>query len=145
VTDTVRITPLGGLGEIGKNLTAVEYRGKIVVVDCGIAFPRDEMLGIDLILPDTRWLMEREDDVLAFVLTHGHEDHIGALPFVLRRLTRPVYGSRFTLALVKSKLDEHGLIRSVETNEVSEHSRLALCTAAGSPWPSSRASWTSTV
>jgi len=126
VTDTVRITPLGGLGEIGKNLTAVEYRGKIVVVDCGIAFPRDEMLGIDLILPDTRWLMEREDDVLAFVLTHGHEDHIGALPFVLRRLTRPVYGSRFTLALVKSKLDEHGLIRSVETNEVSEHSRLAL-------------------
>jgi len=126
VTDTVRITPLGGLGEIGKNLTAVEYLGKIVVVDCGIAFPRDEMLGIDLILPDTRWLMEREDDVLAFVLTHGHEDHIGALPFVLRRLTRPVYGSRFTLALVKSKLDEHGLIRSVETNEVSEHSRLAL-------------------
>jgi len=126
LTDTVRITPLGGLGEIGKNLTAVEYRGKIVVVDCGIAFPRDEMLGIDLILPDTRWLMEREDDVLAFVLTHGHEDHIGALPFVLRRLTRPVYGSRFTLALVKSKLDEHGLIRSVETNEVSEHSRLAL-------------------
>ncbi len=126
MTDTVRITPLGGLGEIGKNLTAVEYRGKIVVVDCGIAFPRDEMLGIDLILPDTRWLMEREDDVLAFVLTHGHEDHIGALPFVLRRLTRPVYGSRFTLALVKSKLDEHGLIRSVETNEVSEHSRLAL-------------------
>jgi len=126
VTDTVRITPLGGLGEIGKNLTAVEYRGKIVVVDCGIAFPRDEMLGIDLILPDTRWLMEREDDVLAFVLTHGHEDHIGALPFALRRLTRPVYGSRFTLALVKSKLDEHGLIRSVETNEVSEHSRLAL-------------------
>ena len=100
MTDTVRITPLGGLGEIGKNLTAVEYRGKIVVVDCGIAFPRDEMLGIDLILPDTRWLMEREDDVLAFVLTHGHEDHIGALPFVLRRLTRPVYGSRFTLALV---------------------------------------------
>ncbi len=126
MTDTVRITPLGGLGEIGKNLTAVEYRGKIVVVDCGIAFPRDEMLGIALILPDTRWLMEREDDVLAFVLTHGHEDHIGALPFVLRRLTRPVYGSRFTLALVKSKLDEHGLIRSVETNEVSEHSRLAL-------------------
>ncbi|OPZ47018.1 MAG: Ribonuclease J 1 [Actinobacteria bacterium ADurb.BinA094] len=126
MTDTVRITPLGGLGEIGKNLTAVEYLGKIVVVDCGIAFPRDEMLGIDLILPDTRWLMEREDDVLAFVLTHGHEDHIGALPFVLRRLTRPVYGSRFTLALVKSKLDEHGLIRSVETNEVSEHSRLAL-------------------
>ncbi|NLE23539.1 MAG: ribonuclease J [Actinobacteria bacterium] len=126
MTDAVRITPLGGLGEIGKNMTAVEYRGKIVVVDCGIEFPRDEMLGIDLILPDIRWLLERKDDVLAFVITHGHEDHTGALPFVLKQLNRPVYGSRFTLALVKSKLDEHGLIRSVEVNEVSERSRLRL-------------------
>lgn len=124
--DAVRIIPLGGLGEIGKNMTAVEYRGKIVVVDCGIEFPRDEMLGIDLILPDIRWLLERKDDVLAFVITHGHEDHHGALPFVLKQLNRPVYGSRFTLALIKSKLDEHGLIRSVEVNEVSERSQLRL-------------------
>jgi ribonuclease J len=122
----VRIVPLGGLGEIGKNMTAVEYRGKIVVVDCGIEFPRDEMLGIDLILPDIRWLLERKDDVLAFVITHGHEDHTGALPFVLKQLNRPVYGSRFTLALIKSKLDEHGLIKSVEVNEVNERSRLPL-------------------
>ena len=107
--DALRIIPLGGLGEIGKNMTAIEYRGKIVVVDCGIEFPRDEMLGIDLILPDIRWLLERKDDVLAFVITHGHEDHHGALPFVLKQLNRPVYGSRFTLALIKSKLDEHGL------------------------------------
>ncbi len=126
MTDAVRITPLGGLGEIGKNMTAVEYRGKIVVVDCGIEFPRDEMLGIDLILPDIRWLLERKDDVLAFVITHGHEDHHGALPFVLKQINRPVYGSRFTLALIKSKLDEHGLIRSVEVNEVSERSKLQL-------------------
>lgn len=124
--DAVRIVPLGGLGEIGKNMTAVEYRGKIVVVDCGIEFPRDEMLGIDLILPDIRWLLERKDDVLAFVITHGHEDHHGALPFVLKQLNRPVYGSRFTLALIKSKLDEHGLIRSVEVNEVSERSQFRL-------------------
>jgi ribonuclease J len=124
--DAVRIIPLGGLGEIGKNMTAVEYRGKIVVVDCGIEFPRDEMLGIDLILPDIRWLLERKDDVLAFVITHGHEDHHGALPFVLKQLNRPVYGSRFTLALIKSKLDEHGLIKSVEVNEVSERSKLEL-------------------
>jgi ribonuclease J len=124
--DAVRIIPLGGLGEIGKNMTAVEYRGKIVVVDCGIEFPRDEMLGIDLILPDIRWLLSRQDDVLAFVITHGHEDHHGALPFVLKQLNRPVYGSRFTLALIKSKLDEHGLIKSVEVNEVSERTRLQL-------------------
>lgn len=124
--DAVRIVPLGGLGEIGKNMTAIEYRGRIVVVDCGIEFPKDEMLGIDLILPDIRWLLERRDDVLAFVITHGHEDHTGALPFVLRQLNRPVYGSRFTLALVKSKLDEHGLIKSVEVNEVSERSHLEL-------------------
>lgn len=124
--DALRIIPLGGLGEIGKNMTAVEYRGKIVVVDCGIEFPRDEMLGIDLILPDIRWLLERKDDVLAFVITHGHEDHHGALPFVLKQLNRPVYGSRFTLALIKSKLDEHGLIKSVEVNEVSERTHLQL-------------------
>jgi ribonuclease J len=124
--DAVRIIPLGGLGEIGKNMTAVEYRGKIVVLDCGVEFPSEDMLGIDLVLPDIRWLVERQQDVLAFVITHGHEDHQGALPFVLRRLNRPVYGSRFTLALIKSKLEEHGLLKSVELNEVSDTSRLRL-------------------
>ncbi len=126
MADTVRITPLGGLGEIGKNMTAFEHRGKIVVVDCGVEFPRDEMLGIDLVLPDITWLLERRDDVLGFVITHGHEDHIGALPFVLRQLNVPVYASRFTLALIKSKLDEHGLLRTADVNEVSERSRVAL-------------------
>ena len=126
MTDTVRITPLGGLGEIGKNMTAVEHRGKIVVVDCGVEFPRDEMLGIDLVLPDITWLLERRDDVLGFVITHGHEDHIGALPFVLRQMNVPVYASRFTLALIKSKLDEHGLLRTADVNEVSETSRFDL-------------------
>jgi ribonuclease J len=124
--DAVRIIPLGGLGEIGKNMTAVEYRGKIVVLDCGVEFPSEDMLGIDLVLPDIRWLMERQADVLAFVITHGHEDHQGALPFVLRRLNRPVYGSRFTLALIKSKLEEHGLLKSVELIEVSDKSHLEL-------------------
>ena len=124
--DSVRIIPLGGLGEIGKNMTAVEYRGKIVVLDCGVEFPRDDMLGIDLVIPDIRWLLERCDDVLAFLITHGHEDHQGALPFVLKQLNRPVYGSRFTLALIKSKLDEHGLLKSVELNEVSGTSRLSI-------------------
>jgi ribonuclease J len=124
--DAVRIIPLGGLGEIGKNMTAVEYRGKIVVLDCGVEFPREEMLGIDLVIPDIRWLVERKDDILAFLITHGHEDHQGALPYVLRQINRPVYGSRFTLALIKSKLDEHGLLKSVELDEVNERSRLEL-------------------
>jgi ribonuclease J len=126
MSDSLRIIPLGGLGEIGKNMTAVEYRGKIVVLDCGVEFPSDEMLGIDLVLPDIRWLMERQADVLAFVITHGHEDHQGALPFVLKRLNRPVYASRFTLALIKSKLEEHGLLKSVDLVEVSDQSRLKL-------------------
>ncbi len=126
MSDPVRIVPLGGLGEIGKNMTAVEYRGKIVVLDCGIEFPRDEMLGIDLVLPDVSWLLERQEDVLAFIITHGHEDHHGALPFVLKQINRPVYGSRFTLALIKSKLDEHGLMKSTVINEVSETSRFRL-------------------
>jgi len=126
MSDPLRIIPLGGLGEIGKNMTAVEYRGKIVVLDCGVEFPRDEMLGIDLVLPDIGWLLERRDDVLAFVITHGHEDHQGALPFVLKQLNKPVYGSRFTLALIKSKLDEHGLLKVVDLNEVSESSKLRL-------------------
>ncbi len=124
--DAVRIIPLGGLGEIGKNMTAVEYRGKIVVLDCGVEFPSEDMLGIDLVLPDIRWLIERQQDVLAFVITHGHEDHQGALPFVLRRLNRPVYGSRFTLALIKSKLEEHGLLKSVELVEVTDTSQLQV-------------------
>jgi ribonuclease J len=126
MSDSLKIIPLGGLGEIGKNMTAVEYRGKIVVLDCGVEFPRDEMLGIDLVIPDIRWLLGRRDDVLAFVITHGHEDHQGALPFVLKQLNKPVYGSRFTLALIKSKLDEHGLLKVVELNEVSDTSKLRL-------------------
>ena len=126
MNDSLKIIPLGGLGEIGKNMTAVEYRGKIVVLDCGVEFPRDEMLGIDLVIPDIRWLLGRRDDVLAFVITHGHEDHQGALPFVLKQLNKPVYGSRFTLALIKSKLDEHGLLKVVALHEVSESSKLRL-------------------
>ncbi|HET6477359.1 MAG TPA: ribonuclease J [Thermoleophilia bacterium] len=124
--DAVRIIPLGGLGEVGKNMTAIEYHGKIVVLDCGVEFPSDEMLGIDLVLPDIRWLVERRDDVLAFIITHGHEDHQGALPFVLKQINRPVYGSRFTLALIKSKLDEHGLLKSVDLVEVNDRSRLDI-------------------
>lgn len=122
----VRIIPLGGMGEIGKNMTLLECDGKILVLDCGLAFPRDEMPGIDLVLPDFSYLLERRDDILGIVVTHGHEDHYGALPFVLRELSVPVYSSRLTLALAKSKLDEHGLLRSAELEEVSPSTILEL-------------------
>jgi ribonuclease J len=114
-----RIIPLGGLGEVGKNMTVYEADGSIVVVDAGLAFPRDEHLGVDLVLPDFSYLRDREDMVRAVVLTHGHEDHVGALPYLMREVRVPlVIATRLTLALVKSKLDEHGLLRSAELREL---------------------------
>ncbi|MGI8749348.1 MAG: MBL fold metallo-hydrolase, partial [Thermoleophilaceae bacterium] len=108
---TLRVLPLGGLGEIGKNMTVVEYDGKIVVVDTGLRFPTPDQLGIDLVLPDFTYLRERQADIEAIVLTHGHEDHVGALPFVLRQFDDwpPIYGGPLTIAMVRSKLDEHKL------------------------------------
>lgn len=113
MTDTLRILPLGGLGEIGKNMTVVEYGGRIVVVDTGLRFPTAEMTGIDLVLPDFTYLREHADDIEAVVITHGHEDHLGALPWILRELGQdkiPVtYGGQLTIAMARSKLDEHKL------------------------------------
>jgi len=113
VSSTLRVLPLGGLGEIGKNMTVLEYEGRIVVVDTGLRFPTADMLGIDLVLPDFSYLRERAQDIEAFVITHGHEDHLGALPWVLRELAvqrlPTVYGGRLTIAMARSKLDEHRL------------------------------------
>jgi ribonuclease J len=107
----LRVLPLGGLGEIGKNMTVVEYDGKIVVIDTGLMFPTAEMHGIDLVLPDFSYLRDRADDIEAIVLTHGHEDHVGALPYVLREIGSPpvIYGGLLTIGMVRSKLDEHKL------------------------------------
>ncbi|GAB3041297.1 ribonuclease J [Sediminivirga luteola] len=106
--ESVRVIALGGLGEIGRNMTLFEYRGKILIVDCGVLFPEDEQPGVDLILPDFRYLDDRMDDIVGLVLTHGHEDHIGAVPYLLRRRNDiPLLGSTFTLALLKAKLKEH--------------------------------------
>ncbi len=107
----LRVLPLGGLGEIGKNMTVVEYDGRIVVVDTGLMFPTPEMLGIDLVLPDFAYLRDRAEDIEAIVLTHGHEDHVGALPYVLREIGMPpvIYGGLLTVGMVRSKLDEHKL------------------------------------
>src|ERR687887_11151 len=113
-----RIIPLGGLGEVGKNMTVYEADGEAVVVDAGLAFPRDEHLGVDLILPDFSYLADRDRPVRAVLLTHGHEDHVGALPYVLRKArVQEVWATRLTLGLIKSKLDEHGLMRAAELKE----------------------------
>ncbi len=116
---TCRIVALGGLGEVGKNMTVYESEGSIVVVDAGLAFPRDEHLGVDLVLPDFGYLRDRADSIRAVILTHGHEDHVGALPYLMREVRVPeVWATRLTLGLVKSKLDEHGLLRAAELLEV---------------------------
>ncbi|GAC1440541.1 MAG: ribonuclease J [Solirubrobacteraceae bacterium] len=120
----LRVLPLGGLGEIGKNMTVVEYEGRIVVVDVGLRFPTPEMVGIDLVLPDFSYLRERAGDIEAIVITHGHEDHLGALPWVLRELgVRPkVYGGRLTMAMARSKLEEHKIkdVRLIELDPGQE-------------------------
>ncbi len=124
----VRVLPLGGLGEIGKNMTVVEHDGRIVVVDVGLRFPTPEMVGIDLVLPDFAYLRERAADIEAIVITHGHEDHLGALPWVLRELgddLPPVYGGPLTIAMARSKLDEHKL-KEVELGEVEPGEVLEL-------------------
>jgi ribonuclease J len=113
------VIPLGGLGEVGKNMTVFEHERGSLVVDAGLAFPRDEHLGVDLVLPDFTYLRERPGEVKAVVLTHAHEDHVGALPYLLREVQVPeVWATRLTLGLVKSKLDEHGLLRAAELHEI---------------------------
>ena len=125
----LRVLPLGGLGEIGKNMTVVEYEDRIVVIDTGLRFPTADMLGIDLVLPDFAYLRERADDIEAIVITHGHEDHLGALPWVLRELDNgnriPVLGGPLTIAMARSKLDEHNL-REVDLEDVAPGEELEL-------------------
>jgi ribonuclease J len=127
VSNSLRVLPLGGLGEIGKNMTVVEYENRIVVVDTGLRFPTTDMLGIDLVLPDFSYLRERANEIEAIVVTHGHEDHLGALPWVLRELGEeiPVYGGRLTVAMARSKLDEHRL-REVELEDLAPGEDLRL-------------------
>ncbi len=114
----VRIIPLGGLEQIGMNITAFEYEDTIVVVDCGLAFPTDDMLGIDLVIPDVTYLERNIDKVKGFVITHGHEDHIGSLPYILQKINVPVYGTKLTIALIENKLKEHNLMKSTKRKVV---------------------------
>lgn len=114
----LQIIPLGGLEQIGMNITAFKYEDSIIVVDCGLSFPSDDMLGIDLVIPDITYLEEHLDMVKGFVITHGHEDHIGALPYVLQRIAVPVYGTKLTMGIIENKLKEHNLLKSTKRKVV---------------------------
>ncbi len=122
----IRILPLGGLGEIGKNMTVVEIGEDLAIVDAGVMFPEDDMPGVDLVIPDITYLMENARRVKGIFLTHGHEDHIGGVPYVLRQINVPVYGTKLTLGLLRVKLNEHGLERSADLREITAGQRIQL-------------------
>lgn len=117
--ESVKIIPLGGLEQIGMNITAFETETSIIVVDCGLAFPEDDMLGVDLVIPDISYLEDHREKVKGFVITHGHEDHIGSLPYVLQKLNVPIYATKLTMAIIENKLKEHNLINSVKRKVVT--------------------------
>ncbi len=124
--EKVKIIPLGGLDEIGKNMTVIEYSDEIIVIDCGLAFPDEDMLGIDLVIPDITYLTKNKEKIKGILLTHGHEDHIGALPYVLRDINVPIYGTKLTLGLVEYKLKEHGMLSECKLCTVNAGQKIKL-------------------
>jgi ribonuclease J len=122
--EPLKIIPLGGLGEFGLNMMLIEYGDAAIAVDCGLMFPDANLLGIDLVIPDVTYLIEHKDKLRGIVLTHAHEDHVGALPFILKHLEVPIYGTRLTLGLLANKLSEHDLEDSADIHEIT----------AGDPW-----------
>ena len=123
---TVKIIPLGGIEEIGKNITVFEYEDDIIVVDCGLEFPTDDMLGIDLVIPDVTYLVKNKEKVRGIFITHGHEDHIGSIPYILKQINIPIYATKLTCGLIKGKLEEHHLLRTTEIHEVAQGKTVKL-------------------
>ncbi len=122
----IKITPLGGLHEIGKNMTVFEYGSDLLILDAGLAFPDDDMLGIDMVIPDITYLQKHKNRIRGIILTHGHEDHIGAIPYVLKEFNVPVFGTKLTLGILKNKLEEHGILNSTKLNVISPGATFSL-------------------